>query len=348
MDFQLGDALAGIHEGGNVIEDVHFFGGTHGVWTSKPSPGWQLTLVDCSFEGQRESAILEHEAGLTLVRPHFENVPAAVEIETNWPDELWIKDAQLTNISGAAFSFGVENNPRNEINMEGIVCSNVPVFAALMDSGKTFTAPSEIYVVKQFAHGLEFAGIGAVPEIQNHFDAGPLKQMPEPVASDLTPLPPGETWMNIRDHGAKGDGQTDDTAAIQDAIEKHRAIYFPSGFYIVRDTLKLKPDTALIGLHPGETQIILPDGTPAFAGDDSPKALLEAPRGGSNIVVGIGLYTSGNNPRGCGVVESRHTFVDERRAISRWSRHAAAGRLARETLQCRSFRRPESRSPLEQ
>ena len=297
MDFQLGDALAGIHEGGNVIEDVRFFGGTHGVWTSKPSPGWQFTLVDCSFEGQRESAILEHEAGLTLIRPHFENVPTAVEIETNWADELWIKDAQLENISGAAFSFGVEKNPRNEINMEGIVCRNVPVFAALIDSGKTFTAPSEIYSVNKFSHGLEFADIGAEPEIQNQFDAESLKQMPEPVASDLTPLPPCETWVNIRDLGAKGDDQTDDTAAIQNAIEKHRAIYFPSGFYIVRDTLKLKPDTALIGLHPGETQIILPDGTPAFAGDGSPKALLEAPRGGRNIVIGIGLYTSGNNPR---------------------------------------------------
>ena len=58
MDFHLGAALAGIHEGGNVVEDVHFFGGTHAVWTSKPSPGWQFTLIDCSFEGQRESAIL--------------------------------------------------------------------------------------------------------------------------------------------------------------------------------------------------------------------------------------------------------------------------------------------------
>ena len=59
MDFQLGDALVGIHEGGNVVEDVHFFRGRHAIWTSKPSPGWQLTVIDCSFEGQRESAILE-------------------------------------------------------------------------------------------------------------------------------------------------------------------------------------------------------------------------------------------------------------------------------------------------
>ncbi|HXC37172.1 MAG TPA: glycosyl hydrolase family 28-related protein [Candidatus Acidoferrales bacterium] len=296
MDLRLGDALAGIHEGGNVVEDVHFFGGTHAIWTSKPSPGWQFTLVDCSFAGQREFAIFEHEAGLTLIRPRFQNVPTAVKIETNWVDQLWVKDARLENISGPAFSFGMEKSPRNEINMEGIVCSNVPVFAALTDSGRKFTAPSQIYSVETFSHGSEFADIGAEPEIKNHFDAKSLAQMPGPIASDLAPLPPCATWVNIRDLGAKGDGQTDDTAAIQNAISNYRAIYFPSGFYIVCDTLKLRPDTVLIGLHSGATQIILPDGTAAFAGSGAPKALLEAPKGGSNVVVGIGLYTSGNNP----------------------------------------------------
>jgi Pectate lyase superfamily protein/SMP-30/Gluconolactonase/LRE-like region len=297
MDLHLGDALAGIHEGGNVVEDVHFFGGTHAVWTSKPSPGWQFTLVDCSFEGQRASAIFEHEAGLTLIRPQFQNVPTAVEIETNWADELWVKDARLEDISGPAFVFGMETSPRTEINLEGITCSNVPVFAALQDSGKHFDAPSKIYLVKSFSHGLDFSDIGTVPEIETHFDAISLTEMAVPVASDLTPLPPCDTWVNVCDLGAKGDGQTDDTVALQNAIANHRAIYFPSGFYVVHDTLKLLSDTVLIGLHPGATQIILPDGTPGYQGIGEPKALLETPQGGSNVVIGIGFYTSGNNPR---------------------------------------------------
>ena len=95
----------------------------------------------------------------------------------------------------------------------------------------------------------------------------------------------------------KATASTDDTEVLQKAIADHRAIYLPSGFYVVHDTLKLRPDTVLIGLHPGATQIILPDGTPAYQGIGSPKALLEAPKGGSNIVIGIGLYTSGNNRR---------------------------------------------------
>jgi sugar lactone lactonase YvrE len=297
MDFRLGSALAGIHEGGNVVEDVHFFGGSHAVWTSKPSPGWQFTLIDCSFENQREAAILEHEAGLTLIRPRFHHLPTAVEIEPEFADELWVKDARLEDISGPAFIFGMEKSPRSEINLEGVTCRNVPVFAALRDSGKHFAAPADIYAVTNFSHGLRYADIGAGPELETRFDASGLATMPPAVASDLTPLPPGNTWVNLRDLGAKGDGLTDDTDALQKAIAEHQAIYLPSGFYIVHDTLKLRPDTTLIGLHPGATQIILPDGTRGYQGSGGPKALLETPQGGSNIVIGIGLYTSGNNPR---------------------------------------------------
>ncbi|HEX4349541.1 MAG TPA: glycosyl hydrolase family 28-related protein, partial [Verrucomicrobiae bacterium] len=297
MDMRLGSALAGIHEGGNVVEDVHFFGGMHAIWTSKPSPGWQFTIIDSTFEDQRGSAILEHEAGLTLIRPHFHHVPSAVEIEPDWADELWVKDARLEDISGPAFVVSLEKSPRTEINLLGITCQNVPVFASLRDSGKNFAAPGAIYAVKTFSHGLSYADLGETPEIKTTFDADKLETMPPAVVSDIATLPAADTWVNVHDLGAKGDASTDDTAALQKAINEHRALYLPSGCYVVHDTLKLNPDTVLIGLHPGATQIILPDGTPAYQGIGAPKALLEAPKGGSNIVIGIGLYTGGNNRR---------------------------------------------------
>jgi len=297
MDFHLGSALAGVHEGGNVIEDVHFFGGTHAIWTSKPSPGWQFTIIDSSFEGQRAAAILEHEAGLTLIRPAFRQVPAAVEIEPGWPDELFVQDAVLEDVSGPAFVFDLEKNPRTEITLSGLTCRRVPVFAALRDSGRQFVAPGEIYRVDNFSHGFTYSDIGATPEIKTTFAATNLPSLPPQVPSDIAALPPGDTWVNVHDLGLKGDARTDDTAALQQAIRQHRTLYFPSGCYLVHGTLQLNPDTVLIGLHPGATQIILPDGTPGYQGVGAPKALLAAPPGGSNIVIGLGLFTSGNNPR---------------------------------------------------
>lgn len=298
MDWHLGPALAGVHEGGNVIEDVHFFGGTHAIRTSKPSPGWQLTVIDCAFENQREAAILEHEAGLTLIRPRFRHVPVAVEIEPHWADELWVQDARLEDVSSAAFIYGLEQSPRTEINLTNIICAKVPVFGLARESGHTFPAPGDLYQVKSFVHGLCQADLGKTPEITTTFDcATRAAALPAATSAPLAALPPADTWVNLRDLGAKGDAETDDTTVFQKAITEHRTLYLPSGCYVVRNTLKLKPDTVLIGLHPGTTQILLPDGTPAYQGIGAPKPLLETPSGGHNIVMGIGLYTGGNNRR---------------------------------------------------
>lgn len=297
MDFRIGSGLAGIHDGGNVALDVHFFGGQYGIWTRKPSPGWQFTIIDATFEGQREAAIREHEAGLTLIRPQFKNIPTAVSIDPQYSDELWVKDARLQNVTGPAFVISNEKNARTEINMENVVCWSVPVFASYRESGKHVDGPAAMYEVKTFSHGLQYEDIGAVPAIRDVYDTVALNALPNPVQSDILDLPPIDKWVNIRSLGAKGDGVTDDTNVLRQSIAEHRAIYFPSGQYRVSDTIRLKPDTVLIGLHPSVTRIFLADSTPSFQDAGSPKALIETPEGGTNIVTGIGLYTNGINAR---------------------------------------------------
>jgi sugar lactone lactonase YvrE len=297
MDFHIGSGLAGIHDGGNVAQDVHFYGGQYGIWTRKPSPGWQFTVIDATFEGQREAAIREREAGLTLIRPQFRNVPTAISIDAQFSDELWIKDGRMENVTGPAVIISNENSARTEINMENVVCRSVPVFVSYRESGRSVAGPSAIYQVKTFSHGLHYEDIAAAPVMRDVFDSTSLNALPESVKSDILDLPPMETWVNIRDLGAVGDGAADDTDAFKRAIAEHRAIYLPSGQYRVTDTITLRPDTILIGFHPSVTRILLADSTPAFQGVGSPKPLLETPKDGTNIVTGLGLYTNGINPR---------------------------------------------------
>ncbi len=297
MDFHIGAGLAGIHDGGNVAQDLHFYGGQYGIWTRKPSPGWQFTIIDSTFEGQREAAIREREAGLTLIRPQFKNVPTAISIDAQYSDELWVKDGRMENVTGPAVIISNENSARTEINVEGVICRKVPVFVAYRESGKHIAGSAEMYEVKTFSHGLHYEDVGSVPAIQDVYETTPLSALPKPVKSDILDLPPIETWVNVRSLGAKGDGTTDDTDALRKAIAQYRAIYLSSGQYRVTDTITLRPDTVLIGLHPSVTRILLADSTPAFQGVGSPKPLLETPKDGTNIVTGIGLYTNGINPR---------------------------------------------------
>ena len=296
MEFRIGSGLAGIHDGGNEAEDVRFVGGQYGIITRKPSPGWQFTLVDAAFEGQKLAAIREHEAGLTLIHPVFKNVPTAISIDEGYAEELWVKDARFENIAGPAVIISREKSARTEINMENVVCDHVAQFAAFRESGKKIAGPAAMYEVKSFSHGMHFADLGAPGEIRTSFEALPLRSLPAGKV-DLPALPPRENWVNVRTLGVKGDGDTDDTEAIRNAVAGHRALYFPLGWYRVTDTIALKPDTVLVALHPGATAIVINDGTAAFQGVGAPKPVIEAPQGGTNILSGIGIYTNGINAR---------------------------------------------------
>jgi sugar lactone lactonase YvrE len=297
MDFRVGNGRGALEDIGNEGEDLRFFGGDYGIVTGKTAPSWQYLLIDSVFEGQRVAAIKTHEAGLTLVRDQFKSVPTAVSIDPQFAEELWMKDCRFENISGPALIIGNENNARTQVNAEDLACREVPLFASFRETGKKAPGPASVYIVKQFSHGLQLADLEALGEIATTFQATPASTMPAPAPSDIPNLPTRDSWVNVLTLGVKGDGRTDDTAALKAAIAQHRTLYLPMGRYRVTDTLVLRPDTVLIGLHPAATVIELADSTPAFQGPGAPKALLEAPSGGTNIVTGIGLYTGGINSR---------------------------------------------------
>jgi hypothetical protein len=302
MDFHLGSALAGVYQAGNEAEDLHFYGGRYGILTENTSPAWQFSLIDSAFEGQREAAIREHEVGLTLIRNTFRNVPKAIDIDDGYPDQLWVKDSRFENISGPAVTISLENSPLTEVGFENAVLSNVPMFAKLRESGKTVAGKGAIYEVKNFTYGLIIPGEGRMGSIGMQYEADPLASLPAALPSAIRALPGSSQWVNVHALGVKGDGATDDTASLQQAIDTHRVLYLPGGHYVVRDTLTLKPDTVLIGLHPTLTQIDLLDETPGYQGVGAPKAVLLAPPGGENIVSGIGVFAGGINPRAVAVL----------------------------------------------
>ena len=297
MDFHIGSGLAALTQIGNEAEDLHFFGGRYAILTEKTSPAWQFTLIDSTFDGQRDAAIREHEAGLTLIRDTFRNLTTAIDIDPQYSDELWVKDCRFENISGPAVIISNEKSPLTEIGFENAVMNHVPTFALFRESGRRVLGKGPIYQVKSLNYGLIVPGEGVMGKIGMINDAAPLASLPAPMPPAIPALPPSGDWVNVHNLGILGDGSTDDTAAIQKAIDAHRVLYFPSGHYVVSDTLTLKPDTVLIGLHPTLTQFDLLDGTPGYQGIGSPKAVLYAPAGGHNIVTGFGIFTGGVNPR---------------------------------------------------
>ena len=317
MDFHIGSGLAAIYQVGNEAEDLHFYGGRYAILTEKTSPAWQFTLIDSTFEAQRESAIREHEAGLTLIRDTFRNVPTAIDLDPGYPDQLWVKDSRFENIAGPTVMISLEQSPLMEIGFENAILSNAPTFAKLRESGKTLPGKGKLYQVETFNYGLIVPGEGQMGAVGMQYEAVPLASMPAALPPAIRALPPSSEWLNVHTLGVKGDGARDDTVAIQQAINAHRVLYFPSGHYVVRDTLTLRPETVLIGLHPTLTQIDLLDETPGYEGVGAPKPVILAPAGGANILSGIGVFTGGINPRAVAVLwkAGEQSLIDDVRFL---------------------------------
>ncbi len=296
-DIRIGSGKAGVYDVGNFMENVRFFGGDYGIYTTKTSPGWQFMMLDTYFEGQRKSAIMTQEAGLTIVRLQAKNVPHVIEIRPDYWEKLYMEDCQFTDVKEAAIVISNENNDNTQISLFNINCKNVPLLVSYRKSGQSTKGDGKMYTVKKYVYGLHIADLGETPEYRTSIEMVPLKVFPDPLKSDIPRLPGMSEWVNLNDIGAVGDGETDNTEILQKAVDNHRVIYVPQGWYRLSETVKLKPNTVLIGLSPIGTQFLLKDNTPAFSGFGGPKAMIEVPKGGNSIISGIGLSTGDYNSR---------------------------------------------------
>jgi len=297
MDFNLSTGNTGVRDICNEIEFCRFFGGDYAIDTQQTAPGWQTLIIDSYFEKQTKASITTEEAEMIIVRSHFKHVPTVVSIKEKRTEQLWISDSRFEQIANPAIVVSNEEYPKTQINFENIVCINTPDFLQFRESGQKISVKDKFYKVKNFTHGLQYAAMNMPPEIKTSQEIEPLKKVPELVLSDIPVLANVESWVNLKSLGAVGDGQADDTEILKQAIANHTTIYLPSGHYRVTEPIVLKPETNLIGLHPSITQIMIRDSTEAYQGIGTPLPLLETPKGGINIVSGIGLNTSGVNPR---------------------------------------------------
>jgi hypothetical protein len=297
----IGDGKAGIYDVGNEIENVAFYGGDYGITSGRTSPGWPMMMADTYFEGQRKAAVLSREAGFAIVNMSVKNVPVGFEMQEKFVDRLYIEKSRFENISKAGIVVSVESNSFSQLNISGLYCKNVPCLVEYAQSGKREEVKDKSYIVKDYSFGLVLDDLAAVSRHSVVREIEPVGNVFPGDFNDIPALPSMNEWVNIRDLGAKGDGETDDTDVFRKAIAEHRNIYVPQGWYRITETVKMRPGTKLIGLHPFGTQLVLKESETAFSGFGSPRPVVESSEGGDDIFNGIGINTGGYNYRAAGL-----------------------------------------------
>lgn len=115
-----------------------------------------------------------------------------------------------------------------------------------------------------------------------------------------------QDYVSVKDFGATGDGTTDDTAAIQAALDAFTGVHLPEGDYKVTATLKLNDNNFIFGEGRGSLITSTHNGA-VFAGKAvTPAAGTNVRRysgGGSNFMIyGPGIASTGSiglDMRGC-------------------------------------------------
>ena len=341
-DIRIGSGKAGMYDVGNELEDVRFYGGEYGIISSRTSPGWPMMMVDTYFEGQRKAAVYSKEVGFAIVNMHVKNTPVAFEMAENLADRLHVENSLWENISEAGVRVSVEGNTFSQLNLVNVDCRNVPVLVGYAQSGKKVAGKAKMYRVKEFTYGLVYQDLNDASSFREICEIEPVAKLPVTLGKDLPVLPAMETWVNIRDLGAKGDGKTDDTEVFEKAVSLHKNIYVPQGWYRLTRTLKLSPGTKLIGLHPFGTQFLLKESEPAFSGFGVPVPLVESSEGGDDMLNGIGINTGAYNYRavGCKWMAGERSYLNDVKFVGG---HGTLRKPAPNTSGQSSYRRGERR-----
>ena len=311
LDIDVGDGWAGIDHNANLIQRVRVRGGAVGLNAFAASAGWQTTVLDCRFTDQRETAIrTNNDAKLVLVRTVMSGAPRGVECVPGQLLHLYLQSCVLADLSDAGIVVndsdqlpGAENpliRYGNQLNVVDSVARRTKTVLALTQSSQRVKVPWGSAGIRELTYGLRVERSLTAGETRSDGVAcsfGGSWSDDAILRSDVPDLPPVSSWVSITEVAARmgrtvGSGTADDLPVFQAAVDRHETVFVPIGEYLLSGTLRLRHRTNLIGLHPRQTWLRIPDGDPRFGDPDRPRALVETPLGGRNIVHGLGLDTA--------------------------------------------------------
>ena len=301
MDIHLSPGNNGIERLGYEISGVRIFGGDHAITGSTVS--WQTMILDCHFEGQARAAIMTRTCGPTVVRSTFMKQKHALFVEEGRVERAFFGQCRFEEISSGAFSLPAENENQQTLNVHDSSFDNCPVLLDSRGGEAILGLPEGRFNLARLTIGKQVAVSkkGALAESSERRLQG-ISAGSTPVPdSNIPPLPPVSEWKNVTDLGVTGDGETDDSPALEAAVAAHPVLFFPPGKYRLTRSLKLAPSSIFIGLHPRTTRFVLEDGSPGFTKSSAPLPLLITPSGGKNLISGIGLHP-GVNPGAMGIL----------------------------------------------
>ncbi|KAI0266054.1 beta-1,3-glucanase [Gloeopeniophorella convolvens] len=298
---------------GGFMGDLVFNGGKFGIWVGNQQFTVRNITVNnadtaifglwnwgWTFQGV---AINDCQVGFNLTTGSPSGSPQGVEAEA-------IIDATVKNtpvfISSSASTNGSLDG---SLVLNNIQLSNVSTVVGVLGGDAVVNGTAGKMTIDSWAQGNVFTGtngaarfvqgeIASIPKARSLLSNGKIVSKGRPTYADYAV----SQIVSVKSEGAKGDGQTDDTAALQAVFDKFagcKIIYFDQGTYIVSSTLKIPAGVHIVG----EAWSNVMGSGSAFADQDRPNVVVQVGAPGSSGVAEIsGMLFTTRAPAGGAIV----------------------------------------------
>lgn len=239
---------------GGFMTDLTFNGGNQGMFLGNQ----QFETKNLTFNGCNTGIYMNWNWVWQIKSAHFSNCGVGIDMTSGGTTpsvgSVSVLDSSFPGTPiGIKTNYNQGNNPAtgSTLLLDNVDFTNCAT--AVQDNGQTSLNGNQ--VVSNWAQGRAYVGTNGVAIAGNQpptnksaslLSNGKFFERSKPQYEGYS----SSAFVSVKSHGAKGDGSTDDTAAIQNAMNSvgsGQILYFDHGAYIVTNTINVPNNIKITG-----------------------------------------------------------------------------------------------------
>lgn len=320
---------------GGYMGDLIFNGGKYGIWVGNQ----QFTVRNITINNAQTAIYSQWNWGWTFQGVTINNCGVGFDLATGGTTQATqsvgtevILDAVISNTPiGIRSSTASNGSLKGALLLNNVRLTNVPtavgvVGGAVVLSGGTKTiahwGQGNVYTGSNSQGKFVQADLTAPSKDASLLDSSGRifgKTHPQYANYDVS------QFVSIRSLGAKGDGSSDDTAVIQNALNTYagcKILFFDHGAYYITDTITIPPGTRMVG----EAWSILLAGGSKFQDQSNPRVAFKVGASGSSgVFEATDIIFSTKGPAGGAIVVEWNMKGSSQGATGLWDSHIRLG-----------------------
>ncbi|KAI0724043.1 exo-beta-1,3-glucanase [Cerioporus squamosus] len=343
--FEMSTAAGNAHQGiwmengsGGYMGDMVFNGGKYGMWVGNQ----QFTVRNVSMNNCDTAIYSIWNWGWTFQGVTVNNCQVAFDLmtggltqDTQTVGSVAVIDAWVSNTPIFVRSSTASSGKlAGALTLNNIHLTSVPTAVGVVSGSTVLTGGT--MTIDSWGQGNVFSGTsqtasftqGNIPAPNKPSSlldsAGRIFGKTHPQYADVAV----SQVVSVRDQGAKGDGTTDDTAALQKVFDTYagcKLIFIDAGTYYITDTLTIPAGAQVVG----EAWSVIMGGGSAFQDQNNPKVMVKVGNAGDEGIVEISdIIFATKGPAAGAIVVEWNIHSNQQGGAGMWDTHIRLGGAA--------------------